>query len=569
MAAKIVRANKIGKFNNDIFPKIVQTVLANRGVNSVDEIDLSLKNLLPIHSLSNVDIAAKLIADTIYANEKILIVADFDADGATACAVMVRLLLQMGALVNFKVPHRINHGYGLSTAIVSDIILEKPDLIITVDNGISSHEGISMARKNGIKVLVTDHHLPADTLPDANVIVNPNLPGDNFASKNLAGVGVAFYVACGLHNYLKNDGWYSKSGIKEPIMTSVLDLVALGTVADVVPLDKNNRILVESGLKKIRNGNSCAGIKALFKVSNKDYKFALASDIGFMIGPRINAAGRMQDMTIGINCLLADTSEIAEPMAMDLNTINTERKEIEQTIRDEADSIVENFKSDNLPFGISLYGSTWHAGVVGIVAGRIKEKYNRPVIVFAKTTNNMLKGSARSIKGMNIRDVIDNVDKCNKGLIDKFGGHAMAAGLSIHVDDFPVFKQKFNSEVAKLLSSKDLSLKIISDGSLASDDFSLELAEILQNITPWGHGFVEPVFDNDFFVIEYRVVGSKHLKLVLQPCGTNLELDAIAFNMVPDILPPKRQSLKIAFQLDINRWQGRVGVQLRIIEIET
>lgn len=546
---------------------ILHNIFTARGIKHQSELKLQLKNLLPISTLGNISPAVEILLNAINSNKKIMIVADFDADGATSCALMVKVLRQLNADVSYKVPNRTNHGYGLSAELVKEIIYLQPDLIITVDNGISSFDGIKLARANHIEVLVTDHHLPADTLPEANVIVNPNLKQDNFKSKNLCGVGVAFYLICALHQKLEQSHWYQEKNIAPIILSDLLDLVALGTIADVVPLDKNNRILVQAGLNKIKSAKASIGINALFKIANQDPKYALASDIAFKIAPRINAAGRMEDMSVGIECLLTNAPTNALKLANLLDQINLKRRETEVTMQEEAKEIVNNFDLTNdLPFGLCLYQNNWHEGVVGIVAGRLKEKHHRPTVVFAKS-GDKLKGSARSVLKVNIRDVLDDIDKQNPKLIDKFGGHAMAAGLTISPDNFKAFADVFDAQIRTHLKPADLSHEILSDGQLSNNEFTLAFAQQLQDLSPWGQQFPEPIFDGEFEIIEQRVVGNKHLKIVVKPQNSNTPVDAIAFNQEPLRLTSSHKPFKIAYRLGINRWRDNVSLQLMILHI--
>jgi len=553
------------KITNTELDGILHDIFAARGIKDQSELDLRLANLLPISSLANTDSAAELILDKIQRNRKILIIADFDADGATACALMLRTLSQLNANVSYIVPNRARHGYGLSQELALEILQLKPELLITVDNGISSFEGIKIAHDHNIQVIVTDHHLPAAELPVADIIINPNLKNETFASKNLCGVGVAFYLACALHKKLQEINWYEQKNLEPLNLTSLLDLVALGTVADVVVLDKNNRILIKAGLGQIRSGKACDGINALFKITGNNPQYALASDLAFKIAPRINAAGRLEDMSIGIECLATNDMAKTLKLAAMLDQINIERRAIEQEMQAEAKQIVNGFHTDdNLPFGLCLYKKSWHEGIVGIVAGRLKDKLHRPTIVFAQS-GGKFKGSARSVTKINIRDALESIDKMNPGLIDKFGGHAMAAGLMIAPDNFKDFTKAFDAVIRKELDEADLKGEIMSDGELAENEFTLEFANLLQNISPWGQSFPEPVFDGMFSVIDQRVVGEKHLKMILKPENCQVPLDAIAFNQKP--LATSEKPIKMAYRLDVNRWQDNVSLQLIVVHI--
>jgi len=553
------------RITNTSLSGILHDIFANRGIKDQAELELRLSNLLPISSLGNVKAAADLILNAINADKRILVVADFDADGATACALVVRALRQLNANITYRVPNRSRHGYGLSAELVQETLKLEVDLIITVDNGIASFAGIALARENNIKVIVTDHHLPAANLPAANVIINPNLVSETFASKNLCGVGVAFYLVCALHDKLTQDNWYKEHNIKPLIPASYLDLAAFGTVADVVTLDKNNRILIKAGIGKIRSGSSCAGIKALLEIVSLKEQYVAASDIAFKLAPRINAAGRMEDMSIGIECLLSDDKTNAMKLAATLDSINQERQDIERTMQEQAKQVVDGFQADNdLPFGLCLYQKTWHEGIVGIVAGRLKEKLHRPVIAFAKNGNS-LKGSARSVHKINIRDALDSIDKNYPGLIDKFGGHAMAAGLNIKPHNFTAFAEAFDQTIRGQLTIDDMTGEILSDGQLGENEFNLAFAKLLRDISPWGQDFPEPIFDGEFAVLEQRVVGDKHLKMTLKSQQSSIPLEAIAFNQPP--LNLTENLVRIAYRLNLNYWQDNVSLQLVVLYI--
>lgn len=556
-------------FDADLHP-LLQRIYRARGVTSSEQVTLSMSSLLSPDLLMDIDAAVDLITATMQANGKILIVGDFDADGATSCALAIRVMQAMGySNVCFLVPNRFDYGYGLTPEIVELAKLQNPQLIITVDNGISSIDGVAAARASGIEVLVTDHHLPGAQLPNANAIVNPNQPGCEFPSKALAGVGVIFYVMSALRARLRKEGWFS-AGRPEPNMADFLDLVALGTVADVVPLDKNNRILVEQGLRRIRAGKACAGIRALIEVAGRHAASLVASDMGFALGPRLNAAGRLDDIAIGIACLLTDDLGLAREIATSLDEMNTDRRQIEQGMQAQAEAVLQQFKDRSLqsmPSGVCLYDEGWHQGVVGIVASRIKDQFHRPVICFANANDNLdcaeIKGSARSIKGFHIRDALDAIAARHPGLIEKFGGHAMAAGLSLKKDNYAVFAEAFDKEVCSQLSRDDLQARILSDGELQAEDIHLENARLINYATPWGQHFPEPLFDNQFTVVQQRIVGGKHLKLVLKPRDASEIFDAIAFNVDLEQWPDTgTQTVTAAYRLDINRFRGRETVQL-------
>ena len=510
--------------------------------------------------------AAELLADAIEGEGRVLIVGDFDADGATSCAMAVSVLRQMGLEeVAYLVPNRFEFGYGLTPEIVELAAAQMPDLIVTVDNGISSIEGVAAARQLGISVLVTDHHLPGSELPQADVIVNPNQPGCTFPSKSLAGVGVMFYVLSALRATLRQRNWFAERGIEPPNLGDALDLVALGTVADVVPLDRNNRILVAAGLARIRSGRARPGIEAIFEVAGRDHRVATASDLGFIVGPRINAAGRLDDMSIGIECLLAESSVAARERAQTLHQLNRERRDIEQSMQQDAMVQLEalDLSADALPFAMTLYDPAWHQGVIGILASRIRERTHRPTVVFAQAGDGWLKGSGRSIPGIHLRDILDQVATQHSGLLSKFGGHAMAAGLSLaeeHLDDF---QQALNDVVAATLNHQSPQRIQDSDGVLQAAELTLTVAEQVTDAGPWGQQFPEPLFDGAFSVKRHRIVGEKHLKLSLEIEGT--ELDAIAFNIdVEGWLGEPLQRIGALYRLGINDYRGDRSPQLVI-----
>ena len=555
------------------FSSVLNRVYANRNIQSKDELDYSISELLPFDKLKGISEAAALIADAIRNQQKIVIVGDFDVDGATSTTVAVKALQSMGAAkVDFIVPNRFEYGYGLTPEIVV-VANERfsPDVIITVDNGISSLEGVKAAKELNLTVIVTDHHLPAVTLPIADAIVNPNQPDDEFPSKMLAGVGVIFYVMLALRSLLREQGWFEEKNIPEPNLAELLDLVALGTVADVVPLDYNNRILVSQGLARIRSGRVCVGIKALIDIAGRTSERLIASDFGFAIAPRLNAAGRLDDMSLGINCLLSNDVAEAHTIAQQLDEINHARRDIEADMKQQAMTILDDMHLDenkSLPFGLCLFDDGFHEGVVGIIASRIKDQWNRPVIVFAKTDDGLLKGSGRSIKGLHIRDALDSVATKHPQLISKFGGHAMAAGLTIAEANYELFTKSFDEEVRRHLDEDDLQGVIISDGELLESEFSMTTAEELRYAGPWGQTFQEPVFDGVFNVINKRIVGEKHLKLSLQPVNSNLEIDAIAFNVTDEDWPEQTLQANIAYRLDVNVFRGNKNLQLMVEHIE-
>ncbi len=548
------------------FSPLLAQVLANRGIRTRDELALELSALPPFTSLKGIEEATTLLEQALREGQRILIVGDFDADGATSTVVALRALRAMGAAsVEYLVPNRFEYGYGLTPEIVEVATGYAPDLLITVDNGISSLHGVAAAQARGIKVLVTDHHLPGAELPPAEAIVNPNQPGCEFPSKHLAGVGVIFYVMSALRARLRESGYFSERGIAEPKLGELLDLVALGTVADVVAMDRVNRILVAQGLSRIRAGRGCAGISTLLRIARRDPARVVSSDMGFAVGPRLNAAGRMDDMGIGIDCLLSDDVGRAERYAAELDALNRERRETEEAMREQALAIVEQMhleEGSGLPFGLCLYDPEWHQGVVGILASRIKERLHRPVIAFSDSSETEVKGSARSVPGLHIRDALDAVATAHPGMLSKFGGHAMAAGLSLQRDQLEAFKQAFDAEVRRHLTEEELHAEVRSDGELDLDRIDLPQVEQLRYAMPWGQGFVEPIFDGLFDVISRRIVGEKHLKLQLRPAEGGEVMEAIAF--FADLQGPamSEDRLHVAYKLDVNEWRGVRSLQL-------
>jgi single-stranded-DNA-specific exonuclease len=525
---------------------------AARGVGAPSDLDTQMRALLPPGQLAHVDAAAELLVDAILTRKKLLIVADYDADGATACAVGMRALGAMGARVDFVVPDRFKYGYGLTPEIVALAAEQSPDIIITVDNGIASVDGVAEAKRRGIQVLVTDHHLPGDTLPDAAVIINPNQRGDTFASKNLAGVGVIFYVMLALRAKLRGRDYFVNR--PEPNLGDLLDLVALGTIADVVKLDHNNRILVEQGLARIRAGRMCAGIRALLTVAGRTASRASTYDLGFVVGPRVNAAGRLEDMRIGIECLLADNDSIATKLAQQLDQLNRDRRDIEADMKDEALTTLAEIDVTQR-YALALFEPTWHQGVVGILASRIREKYHRPVIAFASDGSGNLKGSGRSIRGLHMRDALDLITKRFPGIISKFGGHAMAAGLTIPGAAMTDFAKAFETIVREMLTPADLHEQIETDGAIAAQELDFEFVHAIESQV-WGQGFAPPSFIGSLRVIDQRVVGEKHLKLKLSLDGTTF--DAMRFGSA-DALKP---SIDAVFRPSINEFRGEKTLQL-------
>jgi single-stranded-DNA-specific exonuclease len=527
---------------------------AARGVAHPEQVAHRLPQLLPPAGLLRVERAATLLADAIHEKKRLLIIADYDADGATACAVGVRGLRMLGAQVDYLVPNRLEHGYGLTPAIVQLAAERRPDLLITVDNGIAAVEGVEAANALGIPVLVTDHHLPGDALPDAACIVNPNQPGCGFASKNLAGVGVMFYVLLALRAELRQRGAYAQQA--EPDLRALLDLVALGTVADVVRLDTNNRTLVAQGLARMRAGKACAGVNALFHAAGRDPRRATVFDLGFMLGPRLNAAGRIDDMALGIECLLADDPATAQRLAQQLDTLNRERRSIEADMQDEALAILASFNPTD-SHSLTAYQPGWHIGVIGILASRLKDKFHRPTIVLASHDGGELKGSGRSIPGLHLRDALDLVDKRHPGLIIKFGGHAMAAGLTLPAGRHDEFSRAFEAVVRELIDPADLEGVIETDGELDATDHHYALAVEIEHAV-WGQGFPAPLFTATFDVLAQRVVGDKHLKLKLARQGESFE--AMRF-FHPDPLPER---IHAVYALMPNEFNGQQSLQLKL-----
>lgn len=553
------------------FPPILQRIYAARGIENETDLARGLDALLPYHTLKNIGKAAEFLAIALKQQKRFCVVGDFDADGATSTAVAVSALKLFGAkYVEYLVPNRFEYGYGLTPEIVTVAKETKqPDIIITVDNGISSIEGVDAANAYGIEVLITDHHLPGPQLPAAVAIVNPNQVGDEFPSKNLAGVGVIFYVMLALRRQLLDQGWFLAQGIPESNMAQLLDLVALGTVADVVPLDKNNRILVYQGLRRIQAGMMRPGIKALLDVAKRRGEMLNATDLAFAIAPRLNAAGRLVDMSLGIACLLTDDTKTAVEMAQQLDALNQERKQIETQMQQEALWEIERLQFEQLPAALCLYDADWHQGIIGILAGRMKEKYHRPTIVFAKVSDTELKGSARSIEGLHMRDLLEAIATKNPGLIAKFGGHAMAAGLTISLDKLAEFSKALIKEATLQCNESLLAEKLLTDGELAPSDYSVEIATLLKESGPWGQHFPEPLFDGIFDVHQQRVLGNKHVKFLLGLPHTPLQLEAIAFNVAETDFPTKEcKKIRAAYHLDINDYKDRRTVQLIIRHFE-
>ncbi|QXX95835.1 single-stranded-DNA-specific exonuclease RecJ [Serratia marcescens] len=549
-------------------PPLLRRLYALRGVQAEQELERGVKGMLPWQQLDGIDDAVSLLQQALADSRRIMVVGDFDADGATSTALTVLALRSMGgAAVDYLVPNRFEDGYGLSPEVVEQAAARGAELIVTVDNGISSHAGVDVAHAKGMQVLVTDHHLPGETLPAAEAIVNPNLRGCGFPSKSLAGVGVAFYLMLALRARLRDSGWFEQRALAMPNLAELLDLVALGTVADVVPLDANNRILVYQGLNRIRAGKCRPGIRALLEVANRDARQLAANDLGFALGPRLNAAGRLDDMSIGVALLLSDDIAQARMLANDLDALNQTRREIEQGMQVEALQLCDQLErtSTELPYGLAMYHPEWHQGVVGILASRIKERFHRPVIAFAPAGDGILKGSGRSVPGLHMRDALERLDMLNPGLMMKFGGHAMAAGLSLEEARFDEFRQRFGELVGEWLDPAMLEGVIWSDGELAMQELSLTTAELLREGGPWGQAFPEPTFDGKFRILQQRLVGEKHLKLMVEPLGGGPLLDGIAFNVDTTLWPDSSvREVELAYKLDVNEFRGNRNVQLLI-----
>lgn len=551
---------------------VLRRILLARHITDEAALDLKLGHLEPPASLSGISQAAQLLADAVVGHKKLLIVGDFDADGATGTAVAVRALHMLGARhVDFKVPNRFEFGYGLSEALVATLADDPPDVLITVDSGISSHEGVTAARKLGCQVIITDHHLPGDTLPDANAIVNPNCPGDQFPSKALAGVGVVFYLMGVLRSELRQRDWFTVPR-NEPNLASLLDLVALGTVADLVPLDRNNRVLVRHGMELIRRGHSRPGLMALLRLGKRDYRFLVASDLGFAVAPRLNAAGRLEDMSVGIRCLLTDDADEAMEIAAELDDLNRQRRGRQEQMQEQAllqiQELTQALQGETLPAAVCLFDNNWHQGIVGLVASKVKDAVHRPVFAFAPESegSELLKGSARSIKGLHIRDVMARVDARHPHLMSAFGGHAMAAGLTMPAVNLDKFKEAVVEAIDYFLQGRTLSNELLTDGELPAADINLEFAESLNELGPWGQQFPEPLFEGRFVIEQQRVLKGAHLKMTLRSADGRSTVDAIAFGKLPEDLPAT-DTVGFVYKLDINHFRGNRTCQLMIEKI--
>ena len=548
---------------------LLHRIYAARGVTSSSELNYNLVKLLLYSELKGVQAAVACLTTAMQEQQRVLVVGDFDVDGATGTALAVLVLKSFGLKdVAYLVPNRFDFGYGLTPEIVAVAAKQQPQLIITVDNGIVDIDGVAAANALGIKVLITDHHLPGNDLPEACAIVNPNQDDDGFLSKNLAGVGVVFYLMVALRTHLKNIGWFAEQNIPMPNMAQFLDLVALGTVADLVNLDHNNRILVAQGIRRIREGNCRQGIKALMAVTGRTHEKILTADLGFVVAPRLNAVGRLDDMSLGVECLITEDCARARAIAQQLDALNNERREIEADMQRQAFRLLDTLQLEQkLPPGICVFEETWHQGVLGVLASRLKDKLNRPVIVFTAVNDTELKGSARSVAGLHMRDVLNNIAKRNPGLLTKFGGHAMAAGLSLARENYEQFAQNFALEVERLMVS-DLRGVVYTDGELTTEHFNLATAELLREAGPWGSGFPEPTFFGEFVLVEQRMVGQKHLKLILRPLTVDQEVDAICFNVNLNVWPNFRcTSAKMVYRLGVNEYRGRCSLQLIVQEL--
>ena len=552
-------------------PPLLRRLYAARGVTSDDQLSYTLKHLASPLELRGIDRAVELLAEAIASQQRVMILGDFDADGATSTAVAMLGLSMLGLQsVDFRVPSRFADGYGLTPGIIHRLRDEGalPDLLVTVDNGISAVEGVRAAKELGVRVVVTDHHLAGEALPAADAIVNPNQPGCPFLSKHAAGVGVMFYVLTALRKHLRELG---RLPDPQPNLGTLLDLVALGTVADVVPLDHNNRIFVEQGLRRIRQGEARPGILALLEVAGRDHTAISSTDLGFVVGPRLNAAGRLDDMSVGIACLLADSPDEARRLASELDTFNRERRTIEKDMKAQAQDLLASMSLDldGLPWGLALFDPDWHQGVIGILAARIREQTHRPTVAFAADDNGEdIKGSARSIPGLHIRDALAVVDARHPGLMKKFGGHAMAAGMTLARSDLDTFCSAFDKAVRDTLTAEDLEAAIITDGALTSQELCLDTATLLKRAGPWGQHFPEPLFDGEFRVVSQRIVGENHLKLVLQPVNGTGIVDGIAFNTGPEVPDYTKTGARVVYKPDSNTFRGRTNLQLLVDYLE-
>lgn len=557
----------------DSVHQVLRRVYAARGIQHPREIEHRLAAMASPAQLGGIDRACQILEKAIDEDRRIVVVGDFDCDGATGTAVAVRGLRMFGAKhVDYRVPNRFLHGYGLTPALVASLEDPAPDLIVTVDNGVASNAGVAAARARGMMVLVTDHHLPGPVLPDADAIVNPNLPGDAFPSKALAGVGVMFCLLVALRAHLRGKNWFADKGISEPDLSTLLDLVALGTVADLVVLDFNNRVFVEAGIRRMRTRRACAGVNALLEVAGRDPTRVVPADLGFVVGPRINAAGRLEDMALGIECLLTDDDAHARDLAARLSAINAERRDLQSAMVEQGEAAVEHWLAHNatetMPLGVTLFEEEWHAGVVGLVASKLKDRLHRPVVACAPAGDGSeeIRASARSIRGVHVRDILAEVDARNPGLITRFGGHAMAAGLTLDRANVAQFANEFDAVIRERSAPELFEPVLYTDGELDAADFTLDLARQLRESGPWGQGFPEPLFNNHFAVDAWRLVGGKHWRLTLRHPNLRQPIEAIHFNAEPGTTPPAL--LHAAYQLDINEWNGRETLQLVIRHLQ-
>jgi single-stranded-DNA-specific exonuclease len=553
----------------ELHPRLRQ-IYASRGIKDANQLQRSASALLHYQELRGMDKAVEIITNALAEGKKIIVIGDFDADGATSTALCMLALGQLGSRNHdYLVPNRFDFGYGLSPEIVDVAHQQQAQVIVTVDSGIACLAGAARAKELGMQVVITDHHLPGDALPHADAIVNPNQPGCDFLSKNLAGVGVAFYLMLALRAHLRSIDWFAQRQLAVPNLAELLDIVALGTVADVVPLDENNRILVYQGLQRIRSEKCRPGIQALIDIAGRDRKRMVAADLGFVVGPRLNAAGRLDDMSLGIECLLAADSGRARQIAVQLDSLNRERREIESSMQQEALLALDalQLSAENMPHGLVLYQADYHQGVIGILAGRIKDRYFRPTIAFAHQDDDTLKGSARSIPGLHIRDLLEELNMRYPQIITKFGGHAMAAGLTLPLKHLAAFTQLFEQLAEETLAGKSLLGELVSDGQLHKDELTLNFAQLLKDAGPWGQAFAEPLFDGEFELLDQRLVGEKHLKMMVRD-KSGILLDAIAFGVDLQLWPNKQaKHIQLAYRLDINEFRGRVSLQLMVADL--
>ncbi|OTQ80997.1 single-stranded-DNA-specific exonuclease RecJ [Gilliamella apis] len=558
------------KLSPDI-PLLLQRVYALRGITSMQELDYTTRNLCNYDNLDGTHTAVEIVYSAMQNNKRIMIVGDFDTDGATSTALMIKALKKMGCKhVDYIIPNRFDDGYGLSISVVKRALSKKADLIITVDNGVSAIEAVEFAKQSNLTVIITDHHLCSEQLPAADAIINPNLPNSSFPSKHLAGVGVAFYFMLALRAKLRKENWFASNKLAEYNITNLLDLVALGTIADVVKLDRNNRILVHQGISRIRAGYCCEGIKALLDISRRDPLTLTSTDLAYYIAPRLNAAGRMDSMSLSVELLLCEDYDSAIKQATDLDTLNHDRKLIEQTMYQEALSYIEQVEQKNstFPNALVVHHPQWHQGIIGIVSARLKDKHYRPVICFASTEDGLLKGSGRSIEGIHLRDILDELNERYPDILVSFGGHAMAAGLSIQEKDLDQFSAHFEALITEQLDLDVLEQIIETDGEIDNQDFNYAIAKQLKESGPWGEGFTEPTFDGDFIVRQQRLFAEKHLKLVLEPKNGGPIIEGICFNVNLTQWPDNTiKIVKIVYQLDVNDFHGNQAVKLMIRHI--